>query len=511
MSKFIRKNMPRILSYWRCYHQERSLHHVTKSIENTDVYSFNKSTRESHDHMMLEPLSTNDPEVFNIIQNEKRRQMHSLTLNASENFTSRAISEALSSCISNKCFHLSLRYSADADSVDELERLCKERALKVFRLDPEKWGVNVQPYSGSSANFAVYISLLEPRGRIMGLDPCDGGHHSHGFIMGKEKLSATSIFFDSRSYKVDQETGYIDYDQLEEGARSFKPKLIIAGTSSYSRNLDYRRLRDIANKNGAYLLGDMAHISGLVAAGVVPSPFDYCDIVSTSTYKTLRGCRGGAIFYRKGVRSVDAKTGKETLYNLERSICEAVFPRLQGGRHNHSIAGLAVALNQALTPEFKAYQVQVLANCRTLVSSLIEKGYKIVTGGTDTHLFLLDLRPNGIDGMKTEKVLQDCAIVCNRSRCPGDSPLQASGLRLGSPALTSRGLVEEDFCTVAELLHRGIQLAVEIQTNTNPKCTLKEFTATLCQDKKYQKRIIEIQNEVEAFVGKFPMPGLPGL
>ncbi|XP_047006708.1 serine hydroxymethyltransferase, cytosolic [Ictalurus punctatus] len=283
------------------------------------------------------------------------------------------------------------------------------------------------------------------------------------------------------------------------------------GTSSYSRNLDYGRLRKIADENGAYLLADTAHISGLIAAGVIPSPFDYFDIVTTSTYKTLRGCRSGAIFYRKGVRSVDAKTGKETLYNLESLICEAVFPRLQGGRHSHSIAGLAVALKQALTPEFKAYQVQVLANCRTLSSSLIEKGYKIVTGGTDTHLILLDLRPNGIDGVRAEKVLQDCSISCNRNPCPGDSIFHPFGLRLGTPALTSRGLVEEDFCQVAELVHRGIQLAVEIQTNINPKATLKEFKETLAQDEKYQKKITELRDEVEAFVGKFPMPGLPEL
>ncbi|XP_053468521.1 serine hydroxymethyltransferase, cytosolic-like isoform X1 [Ictalurus furcatus] len=505
MSTFVTKNITRILSYMKGYPQERSLHHVIKNIEN--VYYFNKSTRESHDHMMQEPLSTNDPEVFNIIQKEKRRQIYSLSLIASENFTSHAVSEALSSCVSNAFFQQSLRYSGDEDSVDDLERLCQQRALKVYGLDPEKWGVNVQPYSGAFANFAVYTSVVEPQGRIMGLDPCDGGHRSHGFKIDKEKFSATSLFFESMSYKVNQETGYIDYDQLEENARLFKPKLIVAGTSSYSRNLDYGRLRKIADENGAYLLADMAHISGLIAAGVIPSPFDYCDIVTTSTYKTLRGCRSGAIFYRKGVRSVDAKTGKETLYNLESLICEAVFPRLQGGRHSHSIA----ALKQALTPEFKAYQVQVLANCRTLASSLIEKGYKIVTGGTDTHLILLDLRPNGIDGVRAEKVLQDCSISCNRNPCPGDSIFHPLGLRLGTPALTSRGLVEEDFCQVAELVHRGIQLAVEIQTNMNPKSTLKEFKETLAQDEKYQKKITEIRDEVEAFVGKFPMPGLPEL
>ncbi|XP_060753345.1 serine hydroxymethyltransferase, cytosolic-like isoform X1 [Tachysurus vachellii] len=497
--------------YLKEYPHDRSLHLALKNIGNTNEYYFNKSTRESHDRMMQEPLSTNDPEVFNIIQKEKRRQIYSLSLAASGNFTSRAVSEVLSTCIGNKFVQQSLQYSGEADSVDDLERLCQKRALEVYRLDQEKWGVNVQPYSGSSANFAVYISVLEPHGRIMGLDPCDGGHRSHGFILDKEKFSATSLFFESMSYKVNRETGYIDYDQLEENARLFKPKLIIAGSSSYSRNLDYGRLRKIADEHRAFLLGDMAHISGLVAAGLVPSPFDYCDIVSTSTYKTLRACKAGAIFYRKGVRSVEAETRKETLYNLESLICEAVLPRLQGGSHIHSIAGVAVALKQALTPEFKAYQVQVLANCRTLATSLIEKGYKIVTGGTDTHLFLLDLRPNGIDGLRVEKVLQDCAISCNSSPCPGDSALHPFGIRLGTPALTSRGFVEEDFCLVAELLHRGIQLAVDIQKNMNPNSTFKEFKETLAQDKNYQRRVRVIQDAVEAFAGKFPMPGLPEL
>lgn len=214
-------------------------------------------------------------------------------------------------------------------------------------------------------------------------------------------------------------------------------------------------MKQIANENSAYLMADMAHISGLVAAGVVPSPFECCDIVSTTTHKTLRGCRAGLIFYRKGVRSVDAK-GKETLYNLESLINQAVFPGLQGGPHNHAIAGVAVALKQAMTPEFKAYQMQVLANCKALSSSLIDHGYKIVTGGSDNHLILLDLRSKGTDGGRAEKVLEACAIACNKNTCPGDkSALRPSGLRFGSPALTSRGLVEDDFRKVAEFIHRG--------------------------------------------------------
>ncbi|XP_035419177.1 serine hydroxymethyltransferase, cytosolic isoform X6 [Cygnus atratus] len=426
----------------------------------------------SHNKMVMEPLDSNDPEVHSIIKKEKQRQRLGLELIASENFASRAVLEALGSCLNNKYSegYPGQRYYGGTEFVDELERLCQKRALQAYRLDPQKWGVNVQPYSGSPANFAVYTALVEPHGRIMGLDLPDGGHLTHGFMTEKKKISATSVFFESMPYKVNPKTGYIDYDRLEENARLFHPKLIIAGVSCYSRNLDYARMRKIADANGAYLMADMAHISGLVAAGVVSSPFDHCDVVSTTTHKTLRGCRAGMIFYRKGTRSVDPKTGKETLYNLESLINQAVFPGLQGGPHNHAIAG-----------------------------------------GSDNHLILLDLRSRGTDGGRAERVLELCSIACNKNTCPGDvSALRPSGLRFGTPALTSRGFQQDDFRMVAQYIHRGIELTLRVQSDMSPKATLKEFKEKL-EEEQYQKELKALKVEVEAFAATFPLPGLPVL
>lgn len=455
---------------------------------------------------LCDDISIDDPEMHNLIQSEKDRQLRGLELIASENFASKSVLQALGSCLNNKYSEgqVGQRYYGGNEFIDQVETLTQKRALEAFRLDPAKWGVNVQPLSGSPANFAVYTAVVEPHGRIMGLDLPDGGHLSHGFMTATKKISATSIFFESMPYRLDPATGYIDYDQLEQNARLFKPKMIVAGISCYSRHLDYERFRKISNENNSYLLADMAHISGLVAAGIVPSPFDHCDIVTTTTHKTLRGPRSGMIFYRKGVRSVD-KAGKEIMYDLEKKINEAVFPGLQGGPHNHAIAGVGVALKQALQPEFKVYQEQVISNAKAMCKALMARGYTIVSGGTDNHLVLLDLRPAGTDGARVEKVLEDMSIAANKNTCPGDkSALRPGGMRLGAPALTSRNMKEEDFERVVEFIHKGITLTLEIQQSCGP--TLREFKAKV-KEQEVQDKIAVLRKEVEEFAVEFPMPG----
>jgi glycine hydroxymethyltransferase len=451
-------------------------------------------------------LSEVDPELYDIIEHEKNRQYKGLELIPSENFVSKSVMEAVGSVMTNKYSegYPGARYYGGNEFIDQAERLCQQRALAAFNLDPAEWGVNVQSLSGSPANFQVYTALLKPHDRIMGLDLPHGGHLSHGFQTDTKKISATSIFFETMPYRLNESTGLIDYDSLESTAALFRPKLIVAGASAYTRHYDYPRMREIADKHNAVLLADMAHISGLVAAGLVPvSPFEYADVVTTTTHKSLRGPRGAMIFYRKGQKSTNKK-GEPVMYDLENKINFSVFPGLQGGPHNHTISGLACALKQANEPAFKDYQTQVLKNSQALAKGLQDRGFELVSGGTENHIVLTDLRPKGVDGSRVERVLELAHIAANKNTVPGDvSAMVPGGLRMGSPALTSRGFIEEDFEQVAEFVDRAVDIAKDLKVKAGPK--LKDFRDYL--EREEVPEIAKLRDDVETFAKEFPTIG----
>ena len=333
----------------------------------------------------------------------------------------------------------------------------------------------------------------------MGLDLPSGGHLTHGFQTPKKKVSATSVYFESMPYVVNRETGLVDYDDLEVRAKMFMPKLLIAGGSAYTREWDYKRMRDIADSVGALLMVDMAHISGLVAGGVVQSPFKYADLVTSTTHKTLRGPRSGMIFAK---------------VELMERINSAVFPMLQGGPHNHQIGALAVALKEASTSEFGSYARNVVANAKALGEGLVRRGYNLVTGGTDNHIILWDVKSTtGLTGSKVERLLELASITANKNSIPGDtSAINPGGVRLGTPALTSRGFGTMDFDQVAEFLHRGCQLAIKVQDeamqdSSNGKVLLRDFENRLKEDATLSLELDELRNEVEDFASSFNMPG----
>ena len=382
---------------------------------------------------LLTNLKTVDPEIQKAIDQELSRQRDKLEMIASENIVSKAVMQAQGSVLTNKYAegYPGKRYYGGCEYVDIVEQLAIDRAKKLFGAEY----ANVQPHSGAQANTAVYFALLQPGDTILGMNLTDGGHLTHG-----SPVNISGKYFKIIPYGVDKETERIDYDELERLAKEHQPKLIVGGASAYSRIIDFERMAQIAKSVGAYLMIDMAHIAGLVAAGLHPSPVPYADVVTTTTHKTLRGPRGGLILCR------DAEFGKQ--FN------KAIFPGIQGGPLMHVIAAKAVAFKEALSDEFKVYQQQVLDNAKALADELVKKGFRIVSGGTDNHLMLVDLRSKNITGKEAQFLLDEIGITANRNTIPFEplSPFVTSGIRLGTPALTTRGLKEEDIREVADII-----------------------------------------------------------
>ena len=382
---------------------------------------------------LLKNLDVVDTEIQEAINKELSRQRDKLEMIASENIVSKAVMQAQGSVLTNKYAegYPGKRYYGGCEYVDVVEQLAIDRAKKLFGAEY----ANVQPHSGAQANTAVYFALLQPGDTILGMNLTDGGHLTHG-----SPVNISGKYFKIIPYGVDKETERIDYDELERLVKEHQPKLIVGGASAYSRVIDFERMAQIAKSVGAYLMIDMAHIAGLVAAGLHPSPVPYADVVTTTTHKTLRGPRGGLILCR------DAEFGKQ--FN------KAIFPGIQGGPLMHVVAAKAVAFKEALSDEFKVYQQQVLDNAKALSDELVKKGFRIVSGGTDNHLMLVDLRSKNITGKEAQFLLDEIGITANRNTIPFEplSPFVTSGIRLGTPALTTRGLKEDDIREVADII-----------------------------------------------------------
>lgn len=402
--------------------------------------------------------------VFDYIAQEEQRQQTTIELIASENFVSDDIRRAVGSCLTNKYSEgypaargsgNKGRYYGGCQVVDELEEYCISKWKEVFHTE---YHVNVQPHSGSSANLAAYMALLQPGDSILSMSLSNGAHLTHG-----SPVNFSGKLYDMHFYDVD-ENGLIDYDTMERMARELKPKLILAGASAYSRVIDFSRFAAAAQEVGAYFMVDMAHIAGLVAAGEHPSPFGLADVITTTTHKTLRGPRGGLIFCRpEWAKKVDS----------------AVFPGIQGGPLQHVIAGKAIAAEEALTPEFRTYIHNVTANCRAMAEEFIAMGYKVVTGGTDNHLFLLDLTDTGLTGREVQEALDQCGITLNKNCVPGDrrTPFQTSGVRIGTAAMTTRGYTTEDFRRTAHSIDRVIRrLMTEHAALSSAECGEKSIS-----------------------------------
>ena len=402
-------------------------------------------------------IKQQDPKVQEMIELELGRQRNKLEMIASENFVSQAVMEAQGSVLTNKYAegYPHKRYYGGCEYVDMVEELAIERAKQLFGAEH----VNVQPHSGSQANFGVYFALLESGDTIMGMNLAHGGHLTHG-----SPVNVSGKYFNIVPYGVDAETGRIDYDEMRKIAQEHKPKMIIGGGSAYSRQIDFKTMADIAHEVGAIFMVDMAHFAGLVAAGLHPNPVEYADIVTTTTHKTLRGPRGGMIMCKE---------------EYAKAIDKSIFPGIQGGPLMHVIAAKAVAFGEALQPEFKEYAKQVIVNAQTLANALQQEGFTIVSGGTDTHVLLVDLRTVGLTGKVAEHILDEVGITCNKNTIPFDpeSPFVTSGIRLGTPALTTRGLNAEDMKEIASI----IALLLKRPEDTEAQEEAKQRVAKLCK------------------------------
>ena len=383
---------------------------------------------------MVNALEQYDPQIYELIRQEQARQSGSIRLIPSENYVSRAVMLASGGCLTNKYAegYPGRRYYEGQQVTDLIETTARERAKKLFKAEH----ANVQPYSGSVANLAAYAALIDPGETIMGMSHIDGGHLTHG-----GKVSLTSKFFKSISYPVNPETGRIDYNHVEQLAKKHKPKIIISGATAYPREIDFETFGKIAKEVGAYHISDIAHIAGLVVAGIHKSPVPYADIVSTTTHKTLRGPRGGMLLCKE---------------EYAKKVDRAVFPGLQGGPHMHTMTAVAVALAEADTPEFIVYAKQIVKNAKLLAEKLLEYGFKLSSGGTDNHLILIDLRNKNIPGKKLAKALDRARIVTNYNSIPNDPapPANPSGIRMGTPAIATRGMKEEQVVQIAEFINR---------------------------------------------------------
>lgn len=399
--------------------------------------------------MITEKLKTQDPEIYELIQKEVARQNEGLEMIPSENHTSPAVLEALGSRLTDKYSegYPGMRYYGGCENVDAVENLARERAKALFGTTH----ANVQPYSGSPANQAIYFALVNPGDKIMGMHLYFGGHMTHGL-----KVNFSGTIYNSIQYQTGQD-GYLDYEAMKEMAKKEQPKLIFVGATAYPRIFDWAKLREVADICGAWLAADISHIAGLIVAGAHPSPVGYADVIMTTTHKTLRGPRG-AIILCNGNPSTPLKKVGRTKENLPTLIDRSVIPGLQGGPHNHQTAAIAVALKEAASPEFKEYGYQIVRNAKKLAEKLLGKDYRLVTGGTDNHLLLIDLTNKNISGKDAEKALGKAGITVNKNTVPFDprSPFDPSGIRLGTPALTTRGMKEAEMELVADWIDEAI-------------------------------------------------------